>query len=145
MAKLTQEEKAKRKEEAKIKLAEAKNRAARKKLKSPVLYNIPEQTGNPEIDSKADLDEVQKSFRERIKMENVRFQNTTDSEYWFAVCFQTREQKEAFLKAMNLFLIGDKYLDGVEVAKQLGINIPAANINYLPNGKVDKDFVKFVK
>lgn len=145
MAKLTQEEKAKRKEEAKIKLAEAKSRAARKKLKSPVLYNIPEQTGNPEIDSKADLNEVQKSFRERIKMENDRFQNTTDSEYWFAVCFQTREQKEAFLKAMNLFLIGDKYLDGVEVAKQLGINIPAANINYLPNGKVDKDFVKFVK
>lgn len=145
MAKLTQEEKAKRKEEAKIKLAEAKSRAARKKLKSPVLYNIPEQTGNPEIDSKADLNEVQKSFRERIKMENERFQNTTDSEYWFAVCFQTREQKEAFLKAMNLFLIGDKYLDGVEVAKQLGINIPAANINYLPNGKVDKDFVKFVK
>lgn len=145
MAKLTQEEKAKRKEEAKIKLAEAKSRAARKKLKSPVLYNIPEQTGNPEIDSKADLEEVQKSFRERIKMENERFQNTTDSEYWFAVCFQTREQKEAFLKAMNLFLIGDKYLDGVEVAKQLGINIPAANINYLPNGKVDKDFVKFVK
>lgn len=145
MAKLTQEEKAKRKEEAKIKLAEAKSRAARKKLKSPVLYNIPEQTGNPEIDSKADLNEVQKSFRERIKMENDRFQNTTDSEYWFAVCFQTREQKKAFLKAMNLFLIGDKYLDGVEVAKQLGINIPAANINYLPNGKVDKDFVKFVK
>lgn len=145
MAKLTQEEKAKRKEEAKIKLAEAKSRAARKKLKSPVLYNIPEQTGNPEIDSKADLNEVQKSFRERIKMENERFQNTTDSEYWFAVCFQTREQKEAFLKAMNLFLIGDKYLDGIEVAKQLGINIPAANINYLPNGKVDKDFVKFVK
>lgn len=145
MTKLTQEEKAKIKEEAKIKLAEAKSRAARKKLKSPVLYNIPEQTGNPEIDSKADLDEVQKSFRERIKMENERFQNTTDSEYWFAVCFQTREQKEAFLKAMNLFLIGDKYLDGVEVAKQLGINIPAANINYLPNGKVDKDFVKFVK
>ena len=145
MTKLTQEEKAKIKEEAKIKLAEAKSRAARKKLKSPVLYNIPEQTGNPEIDSKADLDEVQKSFRERIEMENERFQNTTDSEYWFAVCFQTREQKEAFLKAMNLFLIGDKYLDGVEVAKQLGINIPAANINYLPNGKVDKDFVKFVK
>ena len=60
------------------------------------------------------------------------------------MCFQTREQKEAFLRAMNLFLIGDKYLDGVEVAKQLGINIPDANINYLPDGKVDKDFAKFV-
>lgn len=144
MAKLTPEEKAKIKEEAKIKLAEAKNKAARKKLKTPVMYNIPEQTGDPEIDAKADLDEIQKSFRERIKIENDRFKNTTDSEYWFAMCFQTREQKEAFLRAMNLFLIGDKYLDGVEVAKQLGIDIPDANINYLPDGKVDKDFAKFV-
>ena len=144
MAKLTPEEKAKIKEDAKIKLAEAKREAARKKLKNPVLYNVPRQTGNPEKDAKADLDEVQKSFRERIKTENNRFKNTTDNEYWFAMCFQTREQKEAFLKAMNLFLICDKYLDGVEVAKQLGINIPEANVNYLPDGKVDKDFAKFV-
>ena len=40
MAKLTPEEKAKIKEDAKIKLAEAKREAARKKLKNPVLYNV---------------------------------------------------------------------------------------------------------
>lgn len=144
MAKLTPEEKAVLKEQARIKVRDLKADRAIKKQKTPKLYNIPQQTGNPEIDSKADLDEVQASFRERIKTENERFQNTTDSEYWFAMCFQTREQKNAFLRAMNLFLIGDKYLDGVEVAKQLGIDIPEANIKYLPDGKVDKDFAKFV-
>lgn len=144
MAKLTPEEKAALKEQARIKARDLKADRANKKLKTPKLYNIPQQTGNPEIDSKADLDEVQASFRERIKTENNRFQNTTDSEYWFAMCFQSREQKDAFLRAMNLFLIGDKYLDGVEVAKQLGIDVPEANIKYLPDGKVDKDFAKFV-
>lgn len=144
MAKLTPEEKAALKEQARIRARDLKADRAIKKQKTPQLYNIPEQTGNPEVDSKADLDEVQASFRERIKAENSRFQNTTDSEYWFAMCFQSREQKDAFLRAMNLFLIGDKYLDGIEVAKQLGIDIPEANIKYLPDGKVDKDFAKFV-
>lgn len=144
MARLTPEEKAALKEQARIKARDLKADRANKKQKTPQLYNIPQQTGNPEIDSKADLDEVQASFRERIKTENSRFQNTTDSEYWFAMCFQSREQKDAFLRAMDLFLIGDKYLDGVEVARQLGIDIPEANIKYLPDGKVDKDFAKFV-
>lgn len=144
MARLTPEEKAALKEQARIRARDLKADRAIKKQKTPQLYNIPQQTGNPEVDSKADLDEVQASFRERIKTENSRFQNTTDSEYWFAMCFQSREQKDAFLRAMNLFLIGDKYLNGVEVAKQLGIDIPEANIKYLPDGKVDKDFAKFV-
>lgn len=144
MSKLTAEEKAALKEQSKIKAKLLKEDIVKRKLGVPKLYDTPNQTGNPEIDSKADLDEVQASFRKRIKMENARFQNTTDSEYWFAMCFQTREQKEAFLKAMDLFLIGDKYLDGVEVAKKLGIDIPPASVKYLPDGKVDKDFAKFV-
>lgn len=144
MAKLTQEEKQTLKEQAKIKAKLLKEDIANKKQKVPDIYSMPVQTGNVELDSKADLDEVQASFRKRIKMENSRFQNTTDSEYWFAVCFQTRAQKEAFLKAMGLFLMGDKYLDGIEVAKKLGIDIPSENVKFLPEGKVDKDFAKFV-
>lgn len=144
MAKPTPEEKAEIKLQAKAQAKRLKDKAKRKKQNNPQIYNMPTATGNPEIDSKADLDEVKKGFRERIKMENSRFQDTTDSEYWFAVCFQSRAQKDAFLKAMNLFLIGDKYLDGVEVAKQLGVEIPEADIKYLPDGKIDKEFAKFV-
>ncbi|OCG77376.1 hypothetical protein A9G42_05580 [Gilliamella sp. Nev6-6] len=145
MPKLTVEEKQAAKEKAVKKARALKEKAANKKKNIPQVYSMPEQTGNPEIDSKSDLNEVQAAFRKRMKMENARFQNTTDSEYWFAMCFQTRAQKEAFLRAMDLFLLGDKYLDGVEVAEKLGIDIPDANIKYLPDGKIDKDFAKFVE
>ena len=62
-------------------------------------------------------------FKGRAQVENQRFLDATDSEYWFAVCFQTREQKEEFLEKLKLMEIGDKYLDGMEVAKALGIEL----------------------
>ncbi|MGI8311986.1 hypothetical protein [Saccharopolyspora hattusasensis] len=87
------------------------------------LANV-EYTGNLETDSAAELDALAKGFRERTKREDERFRLATDSEYWFAVCFRTREDKEAFLQAARLMAIGDKYLDGYAVARALGIPMP---------------------
>ncbi|MGI8310685.1 hypothetical protein [Saccharopolyspora hattusasensis] len=81
-------------------------------------------TGDIEADSAAELDALAKGFRERTKREDERFRLATDSEYWFAVCFRTREDKDAFLKAARLMAIGDKYLDGYAVARTLGIPMP---------------------
>ena len=123
---------------------EAKHAVAkRKRAKQPTVV-MPEITGNPEVDSRADLDAVQKGFRDRIKNENNRFELSTDSEYWFAACFQTREQKEAFLKALDLLVYGDKYIDGRLLAEKLGIELPAADVPYRAEGKIDKDYVQFV-
>lgn len=117
--------------------------AKHKRAKQPTVV-MPEITGNPEVDSRADLDAVQKGFRDRIKNENNRFKLSTDSEYWFAACFQTREQKEAFLKALDLLEHGDKYIDGRLLAEKLGIELPAADVPYRVEGKIDKDYVQFV-
>ena len=117
--------------------------AKRKRAKQPTVV-MPEITGNPEVDSWADLDAVQKGFRDRIKNENNRFELSTDSEYWFAACFQTREQKEAFLKAHDLLVHGDKYIDGRLLAEKLGIELPAADVPYRAEGKIDKDYAQFV-
>lgn len=132
------------KEKAKQKVLKAKDRAKTivSKQKREPLYEPPEYTGNPEIDSQAELDQVQKAFRQRIKDENKRFEQATDSEYWFSVCFQTREQKEAFLKAVDWIEQGDKYLDGQFVADRLGVELPKANNKYLADGKIDKDYAK---
>lgn len=81
-------------------------------------------TGDLEADSAAELDALAKGFRERTKREDERFRLATDSEYWFAVCFRTREDKEAFLRAARLMALGDKYLDGYAVARTLGIPMP---------------------
>jgi hypothetical protein len=79
-------------------------------------------TGNVETDAAAELDALAKGFRERRDQEEKRFRDATDSEYWFAVCFRSRADKDAFLAAVGAVQrLGDKYIDGYALAKQLGI------------------------
>lgn len=67
--------------------------------------------------------DLKQAFKDRRMVEADRFRAATDSEYWFAVCFPTRAEKDAFLKAAGLWEHGDKYLDGRVVADTLGINL----------------------
>lgn len=47
--------------------------------------------------------------------------DSNDSEYWFCVCFESREQKEDFLQRFpGLLKVGDKYIDGREMARAFG-------------------------
>ncbi len=89
-----------------------------------------EPSGNIETDSETELNALQKGFQERAQKEADRFVLATDSEFWFAVCFESREQKELFLQALEWITLGDKYLDGTELARQLGIPLPEV---YLAN------------
>jgi hypothetical protein len=89
-----------------------------------------EYTGDQEVDAKAELTALQAAFRDRKAKESRRFELATDSEYWCALVFQTRDQKEAFLNALGLLPYGDKYLDGELVAQKMGIPLPAERPAY---------------
>lgn len=82
-----------------------------------------EYTGNVEADAEAELSELLKGFRQRAKEEQERYVLATDSEFWFAVCFRSRDHKEAFLQALGATLLGDKYLDGHQLATLMGIEL----------------------
>lgn len=84
-----------------------------------------EYTGNVEVDSARELEAFKDhGIDQRRKDEDKRFRQATDSEYWFAVCFEDRAQKEAFLAALpNARQIGDKYIDGKALAKAMGIDL----------------------
>lgn len=84
-----------------------------------------EYTGNAAADSQAEISEVLQLFKDKSKTENARQLQATDSEFWIAVCFQNRKQKEEFLKALDLLPDGDKYLDGRKVAKAIGLKLEA--------------------
>lgn len=71
----------------------------------------------------AQLTELQSAFAKDAKREEDRFTDATDSEYWVAVCFRDRESKERFLAASGLSDLGDKYLDGHDVAKRMKIDL----------------------
>lgn len=67
----------------------------------------------------AELTEGPSHEKATDRAERQRELDATDSEHWFAVNFETREQKEAFLRALGLFDEADKYLDGLAAAKIL--------------------------
>lgn len=67
---------------------------------------------------------VLKALKASEKADKSRFEVAVDSEFWFALYFQSRAQKEAFLTAMGWLLYGDKYLNGLQIAKHQGIILP---------------------
>ena len=80
-----------------------------------------------QIKSKADLKEKAESlksdFIKGIQEGQKKFQQEMDTEFFFCVAFQNREQKEEFLKQTNLIQHGDKYLNGLKVAETLGVKL----------------------
>lgn len=94
--------------------------------------------------AREELNDVQQGFKDRATREDQRFVDATDSEYWIALCFQTREQKEDFLREAGLTDLGDKYLDGMQVAKRLGIAL-VSRIPSLPRFKIDPTWSRLTR
>jgi len=78
-----------------------------------------EYTGDLQQDTAAELTAMQKAYRGRARAEVDRFREATDPEFWVALVFESREQKEDFLREFGLSRLGDKYLDGRKVARVL--------------------------
>lgn len=82
-----------------------------------------EYSGNLQEDSKAELTALQRAYRQRAKAEASRFRAATDSEYWVALCFTSRGEKESFLAQAGLTHLGDKYIDGRAAARVFNIEL----------------------
>ena len=87
-------------------------------------------TGDLEQDSQAEISAMLKAFKGRQRVEAVDKRKILDSEYWCCLCFQSRAQKEVFLRAVDWLEHGDKYLDGMWVARKMGVNIPEERVIY---------------
>lgn len=113
----------------------------------PQYVEMPEPTGDAELDSEKDLGELESGFRKRAADEGRRFALTTDSEYWGAICFQTRAQKEAFFAALGVLDLGlgARYFDGNAIAARLGIALPDESVPYRADKQPDPTWIEFVK
>lgn len=118
---------------------------------APIEILQPESDPFAEVDFDGDLEQdiatetsiLLQGFKDRAKQEAERFELATDTEFWFAVGFKSREQKELFLQAMNWLQYGDKYLDGNRIARKAGINLPEVKLSN-PTKRVDKKLIKLV-
>lgn len=68
--------------------------------------------------------EVLKALKASEKADRSRFEVAVDSEFWVAIYFQSRVQKDAFLTAMGWLIYGNKYLNGLQLADHQGIILP---------------------
>lgn len=87
------------------------------------------------------VDEIHKGFRDRMKKENKRFMDMCDTEYWFCVCFSSREQKDEFLQKVGLNP-EMRYYDGKEVAKAFRKSIKTPDLEFAKIRPYDKDYLE---
>ena len=88
-------------------------------------------TGDLEKDASQQLTAIQKAYREKAKLIGDQKTLALDSEYWVCLCFKSREQKEAYLKAKDWICDGDKYLDGTKIAASEKIPLPGASPRFM--------------
>lgn len=85
---------------------------------------LPDNPGEtPEDVAGAETAAMMQMIRENRKNNAERFRDIEAGEFWFCVCFQSRSQKEAFLQDAGWQEMGDKYLDGLEVARRIGVKV----------------------
>ena len=84
-----------------------------------------EYSDDGEVDAAREFAALESAYIQRRKAEDKRKRDAVDSEYWFAVCFESRAEKEQFLRAIKAKkrLHGDKYLRGRDFARLLGIEM----------------------
>lgn len=95
---------------------------------------------NLEAEGLEAVGDIEKSFRERMKQENSRFRDMCDTEYWFCVCFTSREQRNEFLEKIGI----DpelKYIDGREMAKAYRKSIKTPDLEFAQTRPFDKEYI----
>ncbi|MDY4007503.1 MAG: hypothetical protein SOY94_01390 [Candidatus Limiplasma sp.] len=97
-----------------------------------------------EKETVAELTEVENSFRERMKVENKRFRDMCDTEYWFCVCFTSREQKEEFLQKIGMDT-DLKYIEGKDMARAYRKAIQTPDMEFAKVRPFDSDFCNRVR
>lgn len=90
-----------------------------------------------EKESKKEMDELLEKFAERNKLSQEKLQDVSDSNFWTCIVFQSRAQAEDFHKKLGLDT-QDVYIDGVEFAKKIGIDI--IKVKCTPNNKKKSTF-----
>jgi hypothetical protein len=103
------------------------------------LFADVELTGDLQEDADATMSEVLRAIIERKKATQERFRVATDPEFFLVVCFQSREQKEDFLSQAKWDDLGHKYINGLDVARKMGLDVPVIPIEPLKlRGKLKK-------
>ncbi len=109
-----------------------RERASLKKL--PDLATMFEDEGDPledveydendlEASADAEMSEILRQIKERRKAQNDRFRIARDPRYFVVLCFQSHDQVNEFLRKSDWAEEDTVYLNGLEIARRLGVDV----------------------
>lgn len=75
-------------------------------------------------DTEAEILVLKEAFKDPLQKEREQKEKLTDGNFWFAVYFKAKEQKEEFLLKSGLNKITSGiYIDGEQLAKHIGVDM----------------------
>ena len=82
-----------------------------------------EYPDDPSEMAEEEIGEVLQRILDQKAALKEKYRVNFDPEYYFVVCFQCRDQKEEFIQKAGWDIDGDKYIDGLELADELEIEL----------------------
>lgn len=91
---------------------------------------------------RADAEGVRNANKTAIQREQTGRQDWRDPRYWFAVTFESRDQKLAVLAALGLPMDNEQYISGTDLIRALKLNVPeiSREPHRLKENRVWKEF-----
>ena len=80
-------------------------------------------TGEPEEDAMEEIGVALQHILDQKAAMKEKYRINLDPEYYFVVAFQCRDQKEQFLELTKWQLDGDKFINGLQLADELGLEL----------------------
>jgi len=94
------------------------------------LVGGPSSLGEPEGNAEqAALTDHQKMMKQLREQQQAAIDTANETGYWFAVYFQSNQQRAEFIEALQLNT-GGQYVDGLELAQKLNIPLTERTIPY---------------
>jgi hypothetical protein len=115
----------------------------RRKPTDPDFESLFETDGDPlegveydleslEVSAENEMSETLRQIREDRAAQRERFRVARDPAYFLVVCFQSHEQRDAFAQQVGWAATDGVFVNGLEVARMLGVDVPPIPIAPLP-------------
>ena len=106
-----------------------------------------QDTGDMTENAEQEISATLAAIKAEKKQRRDQYRVLTDPNFYLVVCFQSTDQKDEFLEKSGWAAEGTKYLDGLELAGQLGvdvqpINLPRKSVRPAPKALRGHEFIE---
>ncbi len=106
-----------------------------------------QDTGDMTENAEQEISAALAAIKAEKKQRRDQYRVLTDPNFYLVVCFQSTDQKDEFLEKSGWAAEGTKYLDGLELAGQLGvdvqpINLPRKSVRPAPKALRGHEFIE---